>query len=133
MTCRIASSEGVLGLKGERIVQINWNLTRAIFLCVALLALPLRSELAAQETTTDEATVLDCDKQEEPCNKIRIGVFYLNTPTGQRHRDGILKAISEHPFGDEVCVRQCAYVNESKGVEALLKAIVPTKKKDKST
>ena len=49
----------------------------------------------------------------------QIGVVYVNTETGVRHRRGIEAAIADHTWGDSVCVQIFPYVNRDQGVSTI--------------
>jgi len=53
----------------------------------------------------------------------RIGVLYVNTPTGRRFRDAVKAATDGHKMGERVVLKDLAYSNEQQGVEKLLEAV----------
>jgi len=59
-------------------------------------------------------------------SKIRIGVLFIDTPTGNRHWRGVKDAYDNHPFADRITLKPLSYINENQGLDLLLNLIRDT-------
>jgi len=95
-----------------------WNNIAPILILLSLLVV-YSIPISVLAQSHDSITSVSEDYME----KIRIGVLFIDTPTGKRHWEGIEEAVEGHALADRILLRPHSYINENQGLDFLMEMV----------